>query len=135
MKLTTVRIVVEGGHETEKNANAPISSSSPGLTSPTFYKQLLHLKVTKVQKDSQVVSLLCAFGICAHKRMLMKLTPGVNFTNILRAAFALKDPKSTKRHWWLDCHFALLGSLPVKAFRKHVGEIEPWYLQLRIAPI
>jgi hypothetical protein len=48
----------------------------------------------------------------------VKLTTGVNFTNILPAAFALADPKSTKWHWWLDCLFLLLGSLFVKADRK-----------------
>jgi len=39
--------------------------------------------------------------------MLMKLSPGVNFTNILGAAFACADPESAKRqlslsslHFW-----------------------------------
>jgi len=54
----------------------------------------------------------------------MKLTPGVNYTNIFRAAFACADPKRAKRHWWLDCHYALLGSAFVKAAHKHVGEID-----------
>jgi len=36
----------------------------------------------------------------AHK-MLMNLTPGVNFINILCAAFTLIWPKSAKRHCWL----------------------------------
>jgi len=36
-----------------------------------------------------------------------------------------KDPESTKRHWWLDCLFTLLGSSRVKALSKHVGEIDP----------
>jgi len=31
-------------------------------------------------------------------RMLMKMTPGLNFTNILRAAFTLLDPKSEKKY-------------------------------------
>ncbi len=48
----------------------------------------------------------------------------VNFTYILQAAFMQTDPKSTKRHWWLDCLFALLGSAPIKVARKNVGEIE-----------
>ncbi len=47
---------------------------------------------------------------------------GVDFTNILQAAFAYADPKSAKRNWWLDCLFALLGSVRDKALRKHVGE-------------
>ncbi len=31
-------------------------------------------------------------------KMLVKLTSGVNFTNILLEAFALVDPKSVKRY-------------------------------------
>jgi len=56
---------------------------------------------------------------CACK-MLMKLTPGVNFINILLAAFIRADFKSTKWHWWLDYLFGLWGSVHVKAARKHV---------------
>ncbi len=37
----------------------------------------------------------------------------------------IADLKSTKRQWWLDCIFALLGSSCVKALRKLVGEIDP----------
>ncbi len=59
------------------------------------------------------------------RKMLMKLTPGVNYINVLRAAFACTDPKRAKRHWWLDCHYAvILGSAFVKAAHKHVGEID-----------
>ncbi len=29
-----------------------------------------------------------------------------------------------KRHWWIDCLFALLGSLCIKAVNKHVGDID-----------
>ncbi len=42
-------------------------------------------------------------------------------TNILGAAFLHKDLKSAKRHWWLDCQFALLGFAHVNAAHKHVG--------------
>jgi len=42
-------------------------------------------------------------------------SPGVNFTNILRAAFAHADPKSTKRQSSShQCIFVLLGSLHAK---------------------
>jgi len=34
----------------------------------------------------------------ASYKMLVKLTPGVDFINILRVAFTLADPKSSKRH-------------------------------------
>jgi hypothetical protein len=55
----------------------------------------------------------------------MKLTPGVDFTNVLGAAFTKEDPINAKRHWWLDCLFALLGSSQLQAAHKHVGEIDP----------
>ncbi len=35
--------------------------------------------------------------------------PGVNFTNVLRAAFTLVGPKSAKWHCWLDCLFCACG--------------------------
>ncbi len=38
--------------------------------SSTFYKQFLCAQIKKAQKDSQVVSLFCAFGICACKSCL-----------------------------------------------------------------
>jgi len=50
---------------------------------------------------------------------------GVDFTNVLQAAFTRSDPKSVKRQSSHKCHFALLGSAGVKAARKHVGEINP----------
>jgi len=34
-----------------------------------------------------------------ENKLLMKLTPGANITNILQAALTLKDPKSAIRHW------------------------------------
>jgi len=39
-----------------------------------------------------------------------QLQPGVDFTNVLRASYVSKDPKSAKIHWWLDCLLLLLGS-------------------------
>jgi len=37
--------------------------------------------------------------------------PGVNFINILRAAFTLVGPKSIKWHCWLDCLFLHIRNL------------------------
>jgi len=39
--------------------------------------------------------------------------------------FHTTNPKSAKRHQWLDCLFALLGSACVKTACKHVGDIDP----------
>jgi len=49
-------------------------------------------------------------------------TSRVNFTNVLQAAFRFADPKSEKRHWWLDCLFALLE----KAARKMLVKSTLW---------
>ncbi len=46
----------------------------------------------------------------------------VNFTNVLRAAFLRKDPKSVKR---LECLFLLLGSLRAKASHKMLVKLTP----------
>jgi hypothetical protein len=55
--------------------------------------------------------------------MLMKLTPGVNFTNILRLAIMCKDPHIETRKSSHKCLFELLGSAGIKAAQKHGGEI------------
>ncbi len=45
---------------------------------------------------------------------------GVNFINVLQAAFTCADPKSTKRlKAWLH-FFALVGSVHIKAMHKHM---------------
>ena len=51
--------------------------------------------------------------------------PGVDFTNILHAAFTSADSKSAKKDSQLKQLFAILGSAGVKAARKHVDEIDP----------
>ncbi len=43
------------------------------------------------------------------------MTPGVNFINVLRAAFAPVDPKSVKIYWLLDWIIMLLGPMSVNA--------------------
>ncbi len=60
----------------------------------------------------------------AHK-ILMKLTPVVNFTNVLRTAFTLVDLKSVKipvSHWYL---FTLSGSASVKAVHRSLMKLSP----------
>jgi len=84
--------------------------------SPTFYKLFFHKKVFcraffYLQFGKEI-------GSKAAHKMLVNLTTGVNFTNILRAAFTLVGPKSAKRHCQLGCLFAHTGSAIVKAARR-----------------
>jgi len=52
------------------------------------------------KNDSLTVFLahLESASVKASTKMLGKLTPGVNFINILRTSFTLVDPKSVKKH-------------------------------------
>jgi len=61
----------------------------------------------------------------AAQKIMVKLTPGVNFINILLKAFTLADPKSAKKHSQIISLFLCFWGC-VKAAHKHVGEIDPW---------
>jgi hypothetical protein len=75
------------------------------LISPELYERFFRTIYNCATFSSYILALAKDFGAknmlsykkCAHK-MLMKLTPGVDFTNVLQAAFTLADPKSAKRH-------------------------------------
>jgi len=51
-------------------------------------------KSQTVSREKQHKTLSYKKSVC---KMLVKLRPGVNFTNILREAFMHRDPKSTKK--------------------------------------
>ncbi len=55
----------------------------------------------------------------------MKNASGVNYTNILCAAFTHANPKSAKMTDGLTVFFALLGSALVKAARKTLMKLTP----------
>ncbi len=57
---------------------------------------------------------------------------GVNFTNVLRAAFMLTDPKRTKRQSSHQCIFVLLDSAHVKATCKKLMKSTPRYIPLTL---
>ncbi len=59
---------------------------------------------------------------------LLKVTPitlGVNFSNVLQAAFAKADPKSTNNTAKSSVSFALLGSEPVKGAHRTLMKLTP----------
>ncbi len=64
--------------------------------------------------------------------MLMKLTLGVNFINVLQAAFTLVDPKSRKKPDNLTV-FALSGYAPVKAANRTLMKLTPKVTPLYIS--
>jgi len=73
-------------------------------------------KPTKKTDDLAVFyALLRSTSVKAGCKMLVKLTPGVNFMNVLRSAFMCTDPKPTKKTDDLTVFFALSGSAPIKA--------------------
>ena len=57
-----------------------------------------------------------------------RYTPGVNFTNILQAAFTRADPKSAKKLLNLTVFFALSGSAGVKAARRTLVKLTPGHV-------
>jgi len=71
-------------------------------------------------------ALLGSAHIKAARKMLVKLTPGVNFINVLRTAFTLVDPKRVKKiqlsHMYL---LTLAGSASVKAVRRTLMKLSP----------
>ncbi len=78
-------------------------------TSSAFYEQRLSQYSFAKKLQSQTI---IREGLCKdlsykkdERKMLMKLTPGLNFINVLHIAFTLVDPRSIKRYWWLNCIF------------------------------
>jgi len=59
------------------------------------------------------------------RKMMVKLTPGVNFINILLAAFKCAHPKSAKRQSSCQSFFGLSGSWRAKAARKMIVKLTP----------
>jgi len=67
-----------------------------GSISPTFYEHLLLAEIPKEEKDTNTddltvfLSIMGFFRVKAAHKMLVNLTPGVNFINVLRARFSYK---------------------------------------------
>jgi len=61
----------------------------------------------------------------SHKKLLVKLTPGVNFINALQATFARTDPKSAEKAVKLLVFFVLSGSAGSKAAHRTLMKLNP----------
>jgi len=79
--------------------------------------------------------LLGSVHVKASRKTLAKLTPGVNFANILCAALTLVDPKSVKRIDNLTVFFTLLGSAHVKASPKMLAKLAPGWRRGKLITI
>jgi len=62
------------------------------------------------------ISFVCCFAVSKS---------GVNFTNVLRTAFMILDPKSVKNTVMSSVSFMLLGSARVKALRRTLMKLSP----------
>jgi hypothetical protein len=70
-------------------------------------------------------TILGSASVKAVCRMLMNLSPGFNFINVLLTTFTLVDPKSVKNtvnHKYL---FMPLGSMSAKAVRRMLVKLSP----------
>jgi hypothetical protein len=93
--------------------------------SSTFYACNFRTKALFSSYVLAKKALLCKK--CVHK-MLMKLTPGVNFINILHKAFTCTDPNSTKNTLkpLVFCAFGIC--LHKYLYKLNVGEIDPRFV-------
>ncbi len=63
--------------------------------------------------------------------MLVKLTTGLNFINILSTTFTRADPKSIKKTVKLSIFITLSGSMSVKAAHKMLVKLTPGHCVVR----
>jgi len=73
--------------------------------------------------------LLGSTSIKAACKMLMKLTLGINFINVLHTAFTCADPENGKIQ--LSCQFYAFGIYRHKSFVLNVDEIDTWSMLLK----
>jgi len=64
----------------------------------------------------------------------MELTSGVNFINVLQAAFTSDDPKTQKNTVKLSVFFALLGSACIKTVHKALVKLATGVNFINILP-
>ncbi len=66
--------------------------------------------------------------------MLMKLTPGVNFTNMFTSSFYLPKSQKCKKTFKSSVYFLLLGSVCLKAARKTIVKLIPGITKCLLVP-
>ncbi len=94
------------------------SKSEQVSISSTFYVPIICTNIVSAAFSSYILALVKNLYKKWARIMLMKLTPGLNFINVLLTAFTLADPKSVKKIDNLTVFFTLLGSACVKAVHR-----------------
>ena len=100
-----------------------------GSILPTcLWTVFMHKDPKSEKRQSSHQCLFALLGSAYSKaagKMLLNLTPGFNFINILCSAFTSADPKSVKKTVRLSIFFMLLGSTSIKAVRKTLLKLTP----------
>ncbi len=71
--------------------------------------------------------LLGPTSVKAARKMMVKLTPGLDFINIIRTAFTPVVPQSVRTQSSCQYLFTLLGPTSVKAVRRTLMKLTPGY--------
>ncbi len=90
-------------------------------------RSFLHAKIPKAQttgKSSVPFALLGTACTKAAFKMLKKVTPGLNFINVLRTAF-LRGTQKRKKYSQVFSLFTLSGSTSIKAACKMLKKLTP----------
>ncbi len=82
-----------------------------------------HPESAKNKHFCQFLALWGSASIKAAHRKLMKLTPGVDFINVLRTTFTIAEHKITMQTWL--SLFANSGSTCLKAVRRMLMKLSP----------
>ncbi len=79
--------------------------------------------VNPLQSNKSTIWIILYSEIC--QKLVLHATSGVDFINILGAAFVHADPKSVNQIYNFIVFSALLGSMRVKAASKHIDDTDP----------
>jgi len=111
-------------------------SISPKFYKPPFRQKIITQTVSKASKKKLLkIDIWCQFHqlftyVQLQRKSCSKSTPGVNFTNFLRTAFTLVDPKSIKNTVKSSVSFYAFGICEHKSCTENVDEIDTWFLRM-----
>jgi len=107
------------------------------LRTPAWKPQKMTAAVKHVEMSKTLSGNLLGSEIGIERPISDRRTvvAGLNFINVLCTAFTLVDPKSVKRHWWLNCIFYAFWIYERKSCTQNVDEIDTWCRKIDFDPI